>query len=269
LAKFAAAKAGSGPGIRTTGVEGERSVGTWYIYPYNYTYATLRNASGFFGPGSGPGSFEIPHLVKGQRVARIQLKQGAARFGGTMRMLGALTAKVCYYRAGGCSLGEVDWLYDRIGTTGHHTASGVVTQGYQALGSAVYFNSGFGWFSTVMIVGSRFAWTTGSVTVTAKYRGPHKTVHYAHGYDNRTTTPMGAQIGTIQLVTPVMTQWLQPAIKFETGGIGILKLQFVPEPRSWTMLAAGISLLAVGCRARTRVGWRHGHRNPRRPASPL
>jgi hypothetical protein len=33
-----------------------------------------------------------------------------------MRMLGALTSKGCYFRAGGCSLGETDWLYDAVGT---------------------------------------------------------------------------------------------------------------------------------------------------------
>jgi hypothetical protein len=158
-----------------------------------------------------------------------------------------MTSKVCYYRAGGCSLGEPDWLYDAVGTTGDHTLSGVVTQGYQVRTTAIYFNSGIGAFSSVMLVGSRFAWTTGSVTVTAVGRGWHKTVHYGRGYDNRTPT---SGMGTIQLVTPLLTHWLQPAVKYETGGIGILKLKFVPEPDAWIMLAAGASLLGVGYRRR-------------------
>jgi hypothetical protein len=46
----------------------------------------------------------------------------------------------------------------------------------------------------------------------------------------------------------VLTRWLQPAYNSETGGIGILKIKFVPEPQTWAMLVAGVSLLAVGYR---------------------
>jgi hypothetical protein len=97
------------------------------------------------------------------------------------------------------------------------------------------------------VEGSRFPWTTGSVTVTAVGRGPHKTVHYAKGYDNRTPT---SGKGTIQLVSPVLTRWLQPAVNFETGGIAILRIKFVPEPHTWVMLVVGASLLCVGVRMR-------------------
>jgi len=237
-------------GIRATGVVGEFDL--TYPYIYSYTYATLRNAAGFFGPGKGLGDayLRLPRGGSGAPNAHIQIKQGAHKFGGVMKMLGQLTTKVCYYRAGGCSLGENDWLYDLVGTTGYRSSGGKLTKGYQALTTAVYFNSGLGQFSSVMAVGSRFGWTTGSVTVTAVGRGPHKTVHYAHGYDNRTTTSMGAQTGILQLVTPLLTQWLQPAIKYETGGIGILKLRFVPEPRAWLIVVAGIGVLAAGNRLR-------------------
>ncbi len=96
-----------------------------------------------------------------------------------------------------------------------------------------------------------FWWTTGSVTVTAVGRGPHKTVHYAKGYDNRTPT---SGKGTIQLVSPVLTRWLPTlqAYDYETGGIAIPRLKFVPEPQMWAMLVAGVSLLGVGCRIRGR-----------------
>jgi hypothetical protein len=104
-------------------------------------------------------------------------------------------------------------------------------------------------YNTHGVEGSRFPWTTGSVTVTAKGRGPHKTVHYAKGYDNR--TPTNGE-GTIQLVSPVLTRWLQPGANFETGGIGILRIKFVPEPQALAMLVAGVSLLAVGYRVRGR-----------------
>ncbi|MCH8890693.1 MAG: thrombospondin type 3 repeat-containing protein, partial [Myxococcales bacterium] len=72
----------------------------------------------------------------------------------------------------------------------------------------------------------------GSVTVKATGRGPHKTVHYAHGYDNRTTTMLSGVTnanGTIQLVTPVITRRLVSAagFDFETSGIGILRIKFI------------------------------------------
>jgi hypothetical protein len=101
------------------------------------------------------------------------------------------------------------------------------------------------------VYGSRFPWTTGSVTVTATERGPHKTVHYHRGYDNRNTiTPTGT--GTVQLVTPVLTRWYQPAANHETAGIGILRIKFLPEPQTWAMLVAGASLLGVAHRMRGR-----------------
>jgi len=249
---FAAAPAtppaGNNKGLRATGLVGE--FGAIYPYVYSYTYATLRNDAGFFGPGQGPGSFNLPQKQGAAVVASIIVKQGAAKFGGTMRMLGALTTKVCYYRNGGCSLGENNWRYDAIGTS-PQTNKGVIVGGYLATYKAYYYHTGLMQQSTVNVEGSRFPWTTGNVTVTAVGRGPHRTIHYTQGYDNRnTTTPEGR--GTIQLVTPVLTRWLQPGLNFETGGVGILRIKFVPEPQTWAMLVAGISLLGVGYRMRER-----------------
>jgi len=135
-----------------------------------------------------------------------------------------------------------------IGTAAH-TSSGVVTAGYVVTFKAYYFNTALKHSSTVDVEASRFSWTTGSVTVTAVGRGPHNTVHYAHGYDNRnTTTPSGR--GTIQLVTPVLTRWLQTAATYETAGIGILKIKFMPEPKAWATLLAGAAFLCVAYRIR-------------------
>ena len=245
---FAAAPANGAAGVRTTGRIGEFSAVGPYLY--SYTYATLRNSTGVFGPGNGPGAFNLDFYYGRKIAANIHVKQGSAKFGGTMRMLGASTTKACYYRNGGCSLGNKDWRYEAIGAAAY-TSSGVVTKGYQATYKALYFHTVLMQTSTVNVDGSRFAWTTGSVTVTARGRGPHATVHYARGFDNRNTaTPSGK--GTIQLVTPVLTRWLQPAANFETGGIGILRIKFVPEPQAWAMLVAGISLLGVGHRTRRR-----------------
>jgi hypothetical protein len=271
---FVAAPVNGNGGIRTG--QGDRENWTWwgrnqgsarsgqvgemgflFPYMYNYTYATLRNDAGVFGPGQGPGSFNLVYYNrKGtQSVANINVKQGAAKFGGTMKMLGGLTTKVCYYRQGGCSYGGNNWRYDAVGAPAY-TYEGVVTRGYLATYSGFYYHTALMGGSTVFVSGARFPWTTGSVTVTAarggKWRWPYKKiVHYAHGYDNRnTTTPNGT--GTVQLVTPVLTRWLQPAVNLETAGIGILRIKFVPEPQTWMMLVAGASLLCVGTRRRGR-----------------
>ena len=245
---FGPAPASGSAGVRVTGQVGVFNAS--YPYVYSYTYATLRNDLGVFGPNYGPGSFNIAYTDGGTTVASIMVKQGAAKFGGTMQMLGALTTKACYYWAGGCSLGENNWKYDVIGASGVMTLAGVVTGGYITTYTALYFHSAMGQTSTNTVVGSRFPWTTGTVTVTAIGRGPHKTVHYEHGYDNRnTTTPSGK--GTIQLVTPIMTRWFG-AKTYETAGIGILRIKFIPEPQTWSMLFAGAMLLGVGHRLRGR-----------------
>jgi hypothetical protein len=241
---FAAAPAGAA-GVRTTGQAGDFLA--LYPYVYSYTYATLRNDAGIFGPGKGPGSFNLVYTRDTKAVASINVKQGSAKFGGTMRMLGALTSKVCYYRNGGCSYTQKNWRYDAVGAAAY-TYESVVTRGYLASYRHYYYCTLF-CPSYIDVFGYRFPWTTGSVTVQAA--DFHKTVHYAHGYDNRnTTTPSGR--GTIQLVTPVLTRWSQPGWIFETGGIGILRIKFVPEPQTWVMLVAGASLLGLGARMRGR-----------------
>ena len=50
----------------------------------------------------------------------------------------------------------------------------------------------------------------------------------------------------------MLTRWLQPALKFETGGVGFLRIKFVPEPQTWAVLVAGVALLGVGTRMRGR-----------------
>jgi hypothetical protein len=219
-----------------------------YPYLYSYTYATLRNDEGIFGAGQGPGN-AVLNYVYGQPAATITIKQGKAKFGGTMRMLGAYTTKVCYFRQGGCSLGANNWRYDAVGATAYTTGGGALASGYQATYKAYYYHTVLMQKSTIEVEGERFPWTTGSVTLKATGRGPHKTVHYGQGYDNRDAV---THKGTIQLVTPVLTRWLQPAAKFETGGVGFLRIKFVPEPQTLVLLLAGASLLGVGYRMRGR-----------------
>lgn len=216
-------------------------------YLYSYTYANFANDAGTFGPGAGPGNFEIPYKVGGARVADVKVSAGAHKFGGVMKLLGKMTTKVCYFRNGGCSLGEQNWRYDAVGAKAY-TSGGVVTKGYIATYTAVYYHTALMQKSTVLASGGRFPWTTGTVTVTATGRGPHKTIERRKGFDTRSSG--GA--GKIQLVSPIITRWLQPSLNFETSGIGILKLEFAPEPGVLAMLAGGLSLLVVLFRARGR-----------------
>jgi hypothetical protein len=114
----------------------------------------------------------------------------------------------------------------------------------------MYYHTALMATSTFIGLGSRFPWTTGSVTVTARGNGPHKTFHDERGYDNRnTSTPYGK--GTIQMVSPLLTRWVG-VTEYATVGIGILRIKFIPEPQTWAMLLAGASLIAVGHRMRGR-----------------
>lgn len=64
------------------------------------------------------------------------------------------------------------------------------------------------------------------------------TILVRSGYDNRTSLGNG----TIQLVTPHLTHWVQGGAHW--GEIGILRL-VVPEPSRWLMLGAGLGCPVV------------------------
>ena len=149
-------------GLARTGQIGERA--NVYPYIYSYTYGTLRNDHGVFGPGYGPGSFTYQYGPTGSPFASIMVQQGPAKFGGTMKMLGALTTKVCYWlRAGGggCSLGVKDWRYEAIGAQAY-TYNGVVTMGAIYTHYERLYNTAQGAYSALTASGARFPWTTGS-----------------------------------------------------------------------------------------------------------
>jgi len=219
-----------------------------FPYVYSYTYATLRNDAGSFFAGGGPGTFTLKYKVGyPTTVAEVKVKAGAKKFGGVMRLLGKLTTKGCYFKFGGCSLGNDNGRYDAVGAT-PYTYMGVVSKGYGAYYAAQHYNTALMTVSTVYAYGPRFPWTTGTVTVSAKLPDYATTYVVRKGYDAR--TKLGK--GTIQLVTPVLTHWFNKGFVAETGGVAVLRLEFVPEPEKWLLLAAGLSTLGILYRARRR-----------------
>jgi hypothetical protein len=240
---FAAAPATGPGGMRRTTLG---SFNNTPPYLYSYTYRTLRNDAGNFFKNGGPGSFSFAYKQGANTVAKAVVKAGANQFGGTMKLLGTETGKVCFFLNQGCSLGGADWKYRVAGDAPTTTTYGSVRKIVSF--TTMYYNTAGMGSSTVMVIGSRFPWTTGTVSVTAAGRGPHRTVHERKGFDNRDSQG----VGTIQLVTPLITKWLQPATNFETGGVGILNMKFMPEPHKWMMLVGGLSLLGVLYRARPR-----------------
>ena len=226
-------------------------------YLYSYTYADLRNAAGDFGVGEGffgPAATltKLTFTVNGAigtgsgTVAKMKVTRGANRFGGVMRLLGEYTTKVCFFTNGGCALGYGSWNYQDVGATAYKnfaTGSKHITHSYVTSNIQTYYNTGLATLSPFVVVAHRFPWTTGTVTVTATVRGPANTFEVRKGFDNRTA----GGIGTVQLVTPILTEWLSQvgADLFETGGIGVMQIQFVPEPGVAVSLIAGMSLLVV------------------------
>jgi len=251
----AAGTASTAPGMRRATIG---SFGNVPPYLYSYTYADLRNGAGDFGFGEGffgPAATltQLTFTVNGAigtasgTVAKMKVKRGANRFGGVMRLLGDYSTKVCFFTNGGCALGYGSWNYQDVGATAYKhfpTGSKHVTRSYVTSNIQVYFNTAIATQSPFVVVAHRFPWTTGTVTVTATVRGPANTFEVRKGFDNRTA----GGIGTVQLVTPILTEWLSQVAGsdlFETGGIGVMQIQFVPEPGVAVSLIAGMSLLVV------------------------
>jgi hypothetical protein len=244
----AATKTGAFNGMRRT-TQGS-FIGE-YPYLYSYTYANLRNDAGTFGPGQGFFSIAAPTATvawthnQGGQVASIKVKRGTNRFGGVMKLLGTYRNRVCYYYAGGCGVGLGTWGYQDIGTPGYKSAktgSKVVTAPWTTHFDQVYYNTALGTEVVYDVIEERFPWTTGTVTVTATGRGPANTYMQRKGFDNRV-----GGVGTVQLVSPLLTSWLGPttATKMETGGIGVMQIRFIPEPGAGLSLIAGIMGLWV------------------------
>jgi hypothetical protein len=245
--KLPAAGAGTAdPGMRRTTVGSFIGEGP---YLYSYTYADLRNDAGEFGPGKGffattvaTNTLLFEQKAGGQTVQRVTVKKGSNSFGGVMKLLGTYSNKVCYFYAGGCGLGYGTWGYQNIGAAGYKSG-GVVTESYTTQFIQTYYNTAIGTVAKYDVVEQRFPWTTGTVTVEATLRGPNKTIEQRKGFDNRVSG-----YGTVQLVSPLLTQWLAQSAnagKMETGGRAGMQIKFMPEPGGFASLIAGLSMLGV------------------------
>jgi hypothetical protein len=218
--------------------------GGTFPFKFEIEYADLRNDAGEFAKGGGPGSFTVSHS------ARVHVTAGENQFGGTMRLLGQYRTNRGA-EAGSTSVGATPWNLQYIGA-GAQTSGGVVTAGlsYDTMISRPYRYIGKFGYSARSATASVFPWTTGAVEVTA-LSGPQATVLKRTGYDNR--SPNG--VGSVQMLSPMLTRWKSSmGGDYHTGGIAIMKLQFLPEPKTWLMLFAGTCVLGLLVRLNRHLG---------------
>jgi hypothetical protein len=218
--------------------------------------ASLKNAAGGFSNGGGPGNFTVSHAGTS---ATVRVNAGKNQFGGTMRLLGHYRTKrgIISDIDGTNSAGSTPWNLQYIGAGAAVNRKGVVTGGlkyytmttrlYQIPGATPYDGT-FGTSPRSATI-SVFPWTTGTAEVNAT-GGIRPTVLKRTGYDNR--TPAGK--GIIQMVSPALARWKNPFGDYYTGNIATIKLVFIPEPKAWMMLVAGVSTLALLYRANRQRG---------------
>ena len=225
------------------------------------TYASgLRNATGLFAPGGGPGSYRFtPPREFGGQYGWVDIKAGPKQFGGTMRLLGSMYSQRTHGVGKGGHIeysGRVSSFIDMLGRScvprAKHPCSYPLAEWTK---SWVTYNtpSHLGKYTTATVTAWGMPWTTGTISVHST-RGHFDTDFSRKGYDNRTF--YGA--GTIQLVAPHMVHWdfanRNMPWDRDTGMIAVLNIKFVPEPTAWLLLAAGMGLLGVLYRARARGG---------------
>jgi hypothetical protein len=217
--------------------------------PYDFistSASNVRNDSGFFGPGFGPGKRTFTFPGGGGPNARVAISPGANQFGGTMRLLVAMGAKRAHEYQSEMYVGT--GLYS-FGALGSECTITCYLTGAQSVFRPQQYQTVAGKATTAQITTLGFPWTTGVVSVTAT-GGPFPTSFRRSGYDNRTARGLGA----IQLVAPQVVRWNFPGRSApwdrHTGAIGILRIKFVPEPSGWVVLVTGVGILMVFYRRR-------------------
>ncbi len=89
-------------------------------------------------------------------------------------------------------------------------------------------------------------WTIGQATV-----GGASVAGFVHGPNGGGAAAAAQAGGSVQLVTPIAIQTSIPGSE-EMAAFGILTLQFVPEPGTLVLLAAGVAGLGLAGRSRLR-----------------
>jgi hypothetical protein len=213
----------------------------------SHTYATFVNAAGAFFAGGGPaasgmGNGQVTHVAPSPRLGSWIIRQGKHGFGGALGLLGRAGATWSSGFSHGVSSGTTSWNMIRALGRGAADPDHTFT-------NTGMFRAPFGKTGTFTKVATGTPWTTGSVTLYIKNDnviGVFSSTMRRAGYDNRTS--MG--IGNIQLVTPSLTHWSRGF--WNTGHIGILKLEIAPEPHAMLLLAAGVGVLMLLRRASRR-----------------
>ena len=282
---FTTPVAPSRPAIRLRGgavydsVSGSRG----YDVPYVYwvTHAALGTGPGTVFPGGGPGRTYISRGGTGRvsGFAGIYPRPGGPQFGGTMRLLGQaratrLNSSTIRHQRRHASVPRSDWtlragrrersrlrlLGLRRGPRPHPTlvrpSRPINGPGRTATATGRTTRRGMPLTGTTMVYVDAFPWTTG-LAVVSGIRGAYPDNHRK---ERLTTTAHRWVSGTIQLVSPHLVNWIGVTCPFSgctprsetTAGIAILRLQFVPEPSGWLLLAAGVGALVALRRASRR-----------------
>ena len=220
---------------------GEASFERYTKYLWEVHFADLHNDAGTFCEDCGDGSFgpggNFQFNAAKQKRKVIQ-KAGPNKFGGVMRLLGGYGDNEGYfYNNATTSVYYYNWLFHYLGIGGQAGGPPIETA-FQTQAQAFGYTRVSGYATTSTVYASLFKWTTGTVTVTAT--GNFKTVLKRRGYDKRNAAGTGA----VQMVSPMLTKWVGAGTTV-TAAIGIMKLNILPEPSEWMMLASGISMLGL------------------------
>jgi hypothetical protein len=228
------------PQSRLNKVKSDASAKRYTKYLWENHFADLHNDEAVFTKDGGDGNFGPIQFNAAKQKRKVVQSAGANKFGGVMRLLGSYGDNEGYfYNNATTSVYYYNWLFHYLGIGGQGTdGGGVVTTAFHET-AVVYGNTrDSGYQTTSTVYASLFKWTTGTVTVTAT--GNFKTLIKRNGYDKRNATGQGA----VQMVSPMLTKWVGAGTSV-TAAIGIMKLNFVPEPSEWMMLASGVSMLGL------------------------
>ena len=214
--------------------------GSFPPYPgisFTVTEAKLGNDFGAFAAGNGPGSFSfVPTLGAG--LTRAVVIAGKNKFGGVMQLMGSFGTQIA-----GSTSGGGKW-YGSFPTWGAKVVGAKYGRTAKISGTITFTSPPLTYTSVAIVTG--FPWTTGQVSVVAAGGSGSSTALVRTGYDNRTAEGGG----TIQMVAPRLTHWAGGA---HWGDVAILKVKFIPEPKAWLMLVAGLGLLGAMHRARSKA----------------